>query len=234
MGMLRLGLCLETGFGCKQNPAQALQYYRKAADTGLAQAQRIYAHNFYYGQCGVSRDYDTAFAWYSKAAGGDADAQYHLGSCFLLGRGTPADINRALHWLRAAADQNFAPALCALGRCLEDGQGLPADLDQAVECYRKAADQEFGPALSALGRLYDTGALPSSQPDAALECYRRAAEAREPEAMLWMATHYAMEEDGLAKAADLCHQALELLPPDSPLAETANQLLERLEGDFFV
>ena len=111
---------------------------------------------------------------------------------------------------------------------------LVTDLDQAVECYRKAADQEFGPALSALGRLYDTGALPSSQPDAALECYRRAAEAREPEAMLWMATHYAMEEDGLAKAADLCHQALELLPPDSPLAETANQLLERLEGDFFV
>ena len=45
---------------------------------------------------------------------------------------------------------------------------------------------------------------------------------------------WAMEEDGLAKAADLCHQALELLPPDSPLAETANQLLERLEGDFFV
>ena len=197
--MLRLGLCLETGFGCKQNPALALQYYRKAADTGLAQAQRIYAHNFYYGQCGVSRDYDTAFIWYSKAAaGGDADAQYHLGSCFLLGRGTPADTNRALHWLRAAADQ------------------------------------EFGPALSALGRLYDTGALPSPQPNAALEYYRRAAEAREPEAMLWMATHYAMEEDGLAKAADLCHQALELLPQDSPLAETANQLLERLEGDFFV
>ena len=218
----------------KEQYAEALPWLRKAAALGSTDAM------FYLGVAcdkgrGTPLDKAAAFGWYKKAAErGDAAAQFNCGNMCRVGEGTAQDKAAAFGWYQKAAERGDADAQYHLGSCFLLGRGTPADTNRALHWLRAAADQEFGPALSALGRLYDTGALPSPQPNAALEYYRRAAEAREPEAMLWMATHYAMEEDGLAKAADLCHQALELLPPDSPLAETANQLLERLEGDFFV
>ena len=49
------------------------------------------------------------------AAQGDADAQYHLGTSYLIGRGVAPDITDAVWWWQKAAVQGHARAQLSLG-----------------------------------------------------------------------------------------------------------------------
>jgi TPR repeat protein len=53
--------------GVKQDYAEAMAWYRKAADQGDATAQSLIGWLYEKGQ-GVSKDCDQAKAWYQKAA----------------------------------------------------------------------------------------------------------------------------------------------------------------------
>ncbi len=64
------------------DPAQAAEWYRRAADKGHAGAQMNLAMMYLDGQ-GVARNVPQAVAWYEKAAdGGDAIAMFSLGSIY--------------------------------------------------------------------------------------------------------------------------------------------------------
>ena len=63
------------GRGVAKDDAQAVAWYRKAADQGLAHAQDNLGRMYANGR-GVAKDDAQAVAWYRKAADqGDADAQ---------------------------------------------------------------------------------------------------------------------------------------------------------------
>jgi hypothetical protein len=67
------------GQGVPQDYAEALHWYRKAADQGNANAQSAIGYAYYHG-LGVSRDNAEALRWYRKAADqGDEYAQRALG-----------------------------------------------------------------------------------------------------------------------------------------------------------
>ena len=62
------------GQGVPQDYAEAMKWYRLAADQGIAEAQYNLGVMYDNGQ-GVPQDYAEAYVWFSvAAAGGDADA----------------------------------------------------------------------------------------------------------------------------------------------------------------
>ncbi len=91
------------GQGVSQDYAQALIWYRKAAEQGYALAQRNLGSMYDQGQ-GVSQDNAQALIWYRKAAEqGDARAQGNLGVMYANGQGVPQDYVRAHMWFNLAA-----------------------------------------------------------------------------------------------------------------------------------
>ena len=61
-----LGLCYYKGNGVTKDYAQAVYWYRKAAEQGVAQAQNYLASCYYFGN-GVEKDGNTALYWYEQA-----------------------------------------------------------------------------------------------------------------------------------------------------------------------
>jgi TPR repeat protein len=62
-----LGAMYAEGQGVPHDYAEALKWYRKAADQGNARAQTILGAMYYFGQ-GVPQDYVQAHMWYNLAA----------------------------------------------------------------------------------------------------------------------------------------------------------------------
>ena len=62
-----LGYAYEKGEGVEQDYAQAVFWYRKAAEQGYAMAQNNMGIMYDNGR-GVDQDYDQAVNWYRKAA----------------------------------------------------------------------------------------------------------------------------------------------------------------------
>ena len=107
--------------------AQAMSWYRRAADQGFALAQNDVGDLYANGQ-GVTRDDAQALSWYRKAADqGNAAAQTNLGLFYANGRGGVAqDFAQAADWYRKAADQGDATAQNNLGDLYANGQGVRA------------------------------------------------------------------------------------------------------------
>ncbi len=74
MAQFNLGLMYEKGEGVLEDDKEAVEWYRKAALQGYAQAQYGLGSKYYTGK-GVPQDYVTAYAWYNiAAANGDTKA----------------------------------------------------------------------------------------------------------------------------------------------------------------
>ena len=89
--------------------AEAMKWYRLAADRGDASAQ-FNLGIIYDEGLGVPRDYAEAMKWYSRAANqGFASAQYNLGAMYFEGRGVPEDFVQAHMWfnLSSQAQDNW-------------------------------------------------------------------------------------------------------------------------------
>ena len=129
-----LGLRYDDGLGVPQDDAQAVKWYRLAADQGEVQAQYCLGMMYYRGE-GVPQDYVQAAKWYRLAADqGYASAQLHLGTMYDNGRGVPQDYAQAHMWLNLAAAQGNAAG--AKLRDLVEKPMTPQQIDQAQELAR--------------------------------------------------------------------------------------------------
>jgi TPR repeat protein len=143
--------------GEAENYAQAMIWYRKAADQGYARAQHNIGVLYALGH-GVKQDYVQAMTWYRKAADqGDAWAQTNIGVLYELGHGVKQDYAQAMTWYRKAADQGDARAQTNIGALYDNGDGVKQDYAQAMTWYRKAADQGYAAAQNEIGFLYEDG-----------------------------------------------------------------------------
>ena len=108
-----LGVMYERGQGVTQDDAEAVNWYCKAAEQGIAKAQ-YNRRNMYRNGQGVSRDDAEAVKWYRKAAEqGDAGTQYNLGLMYGKGLGVPQDYAQAPMWFNLTASR-FPPARTAI------------------------------------------------------------------------------------------------------------------------
>src|SRR4051794_21569754 len=86
------------GFEGSKDYAQAMRWFRKAADQGNAEAQNTIGEMYLKGQ-GVPQDYAQAMRWYRKAADqGLAEARNNIDYLYSRGLGVPQDCAAATKW----------------------------------------------------------------------------------------------------------------------------------------
>ncbi len=101
----QLGFAYDTGLGGRADDAEAVRWYRMAAEKGLADAQYNLAVMYDSGE-GVDRDPAEAARWYREAAEqGHGLAQLNLGAAYGDGQGVPRSYAQAYVWLSLAADR---------------------------------------------------------------------------------------------------------------------------------
>lgn len=82
---------------------KGLEWMKKAADAGYADAMKYYAKRYAVGQ-GVTQSFAASFSWYEKAARiGDSEAQYHTGLAYARGLGVEKNKEKAIDWLSKAS-----------------------------------------------------------------------------------------------------------------------------------
>ncbi|MDD3063871.1 MAG: tetratricopeptide repeat protein, partial [Massilibacteroides sp.] len=162
--------------GVTQDSTEAVNWYRKAAEQGLVEAQ-LNLGSCYYNGTGVTQDSTEAVNWYRKAAEqGNADAQFNLGVFYRYGIGVTQDSTEAVNWYRKAAEQGNADAQFNLGVFYHYGIGVTQDSTEAVNWYRKAVEQGDSKAQFALGVCYDDGMGVTQDSTEAVNWYRKAAD----------------------------------------------------------
>ena len=108
-----LGLCYELGDGVKRSPAEAVKWYRKAAEQGHALSQIALGIHYYNGDV-VELDNVEAMKWFRKAADqGIAEGMFLLGHCYEYRLDDKAE---AMKWYNLAAGKGFEEAKEALKR----------------------------------------------------------------------------------------------------------------------
>ncbi|MCI5780053.1 MAG: sel1 repeat family protein [Lentisphaeria bacterium] len=104
-GAYYLGRCYDYGRGVPKDMTEAVKWFRKAAEQGVAEAQFLLGASYAFGR-GVPKDMTETVKWFRKAAEqGDAKAQYNLGVCYANGDGVKQDYSEAVKWLGKAAAQ---------------------------------------------------------------------------------------------------------------------------------
>jgi tetratricopeptide (TPR) repeat protein len=116
LGIFRLGEMREVGHGMDKDPVEA-QTLKKTAMKGLlALTNDPYAltalGSFYLDGVTQSNDPISAALYYKSAAeAGYAPAQYSYAVCLMKGQGAQRDEEKASHYMKLAADQNYPPAV---------------------------------------------------------------------------------------------------------------------------
>lgn len=151
--MFSIGQCYDVGHFLKQDIAEAVKWYRKAAEHGHLQAQYNLGICYANGD-GVEKDMTEAVKWFREAAErGLAKAQYNLGYYYEIGEGVERDMTEAVKWYRKAADQGIAEAQANLGVCYLKGEGVYENKNEAKKWFLKAAAQGNIPAQKNLELL---------------------------------------------------------------------------------
>jgi hypothetical protein len=129
--------------------AEAMRWYREAADQGDAHAQVLIGDLFLSGS-GVAWDAGEGTRWYHKAADqGNAKAEIRIAQ-------VSSDRAEQMRWYRKAADQGDADAQFEIGWRFETGPfyDVAQDYGEAMLWYRKAADQGHARAARGIAELY--------------------------------------------------------------------------------
>ena len=139
------------------NPAQALTWYRLAAQNGLPQA--IYNVGvFYENGAVVDKDLNKAFSLVQRAAqSGIPVAAYRLGAYYQQGAGVGQDVVAAAAWYKRAADAGLPQAKLVYGIMQENGAGVEQSIIGAAKNYEEAADAGLPQAMINLAQLYERG-----------------------------------------------------------------------------
>ncbi len=162
--------------GLKQDYAEALKWFRRAAEKNFAPAQYNLGLAYELGH-GVPADDRQAFKYYLAAAEqGFGAAQFNVGNMYAVGRGTGQDLFESNLWLKQAAEKGIVEAQFNLGLAYEAGRGVKKDEAQAARWYKQAADRGFPRAQYNLGLLLEDGRGVAKNEAAAAGYYRAAAD----------------------------------------------------------
>lgn len=122
----------------------ALPMIMQGAHWGDTELQLLACRMLLHGEYGAPIRYPVGLEYARMAAlNGEPEGMYELAMLYLEGRGCNKDIEKALYFLRKAADLNYGPALDQLGLLALQGRGLKKDLPLAKEYFLQAAKDEI-------------------------------------------------------------------------------------------
>jgi TPR repeat protein len=150
----QLGRRLARGQPTPADAAEAVRWYRKAAEQGHANAQADLAYAYAEGK-GVGVDQAEAAKWFRKAAEqGQSVAQFNLGVVYMQGTGVAQDYAEAVKWFRLRAEKDDADAQSLLGVMYAQRLGVPQDYAVAEKWLRRSAEQGNAQGQLNLGAFY--------------------------------------------------------------------------------
>ncbi len=150
---------VEKGWDCQAagKNAESVEWMRKAAEQGYAEAQNVLG-DFYYIGVMIKQNYAEAVKWSRKAADqGHAEAQCRLGKCYYYGFGVEKNFTEAFNWFLKSAKQGNMEAEYEVGMRYYEGEGVKKDYSQAKYWFKKAEDKGFDWASAMLEMMYDLG-----------------------------------------------------------------------------
>lgn len=153
----------------RDDPTEAIGWYRKAAAQGLPEAQRELA--FVLLNTKPPQTAEAVSLYAAAAQRGDAESQYQLGVLYDRGMGVKPDIAQRQAWWNKAAAQGYAPALAALAEVARSGDGVPKSDTEAARLYREAANRGSSEASVELARALAAGRGVSRDPVEAWQWY---------------------------------------------------------------
>ena len=143
--------------GVSRDPAEAIAWYRKAADQGYAPAQTSLGYLYQEGIL-LQRDPVQAVHWYTLAARqGNPAAEANLGFCYMYGVGIAQSDRDAFDWFYSAAMQDNAMAENHLGTLYREGRGVPCDLHAAFAWTYRSAQRGDAYGKWSLAYMYERG-----------------------------------------------------------------------------
>lgn len=98
------------GIGTDRNTKKAASYFQQAYEKGNKNAFGIYAKFCFLGDGGIYQDYEKAAAIFSLLADEDAEAAYMLGVMHTFGMGVPANLEKAIAYLKQAEEAGYTQA----------------------------------------------------------------------------------------------------------------------------
>jgi TPR repeat protein len=134
---LRLGQLAERGWGIEQNLADAAHLFEQTAQHRKRRTREVYERTAELGHAkgitnlgrlhvrrlGTPKDLEKALAPFQEAAAlGSDDAQTHLRTTHLCGRGTAVNEAQAIEWRHKASKQGDAAAMSMLRCALHRGR----------------------------------------------------------------------------------------------------------------
>ncbi len=140
-----LGVMYRNGEGVPQDYAEAVRWYRLAADQGYADAQHNAGLMYANGQ-GVRQDDAEAVRWYRLAANqGHVSAQFDLGTRYSYGgRGVSQDYVEAHCWFNLAAAQSSGEDRDTMVKARDDVAERMTP-EQIAEAQRRAREWTLTP-----------------------------------------------------------------------------------------
>ena len=196
-----IGVCYDNGIGVEEDIELAIDWYHKAAEQGVVEAQYDYGI-----ACTVKNNMAEAFNWLNKAAErGYAKAQYTLGWSY--GGNLNNNISQAIYWLEKAAEQDYELAQLALANFYRQGLAEYRDYETAVEVYSDLAEKNNAIALYGLALCYANGLGVDADIEFAVEYLKKSAELGYANAITDLGNVYVSGVPGIPQ--DL-HKAMEL------------------------
>ncbi|KAI1898601.1 hypothetical protein AGOR_G00074070 [Albula goreensis] len=167
-----VGVCYEKGRGVKRDKDKAAEFYRQASAGGHSQAKYRYAKYLLHSvDTQSAEDTHTAVSLLEgAAASGVREAQAYLGALF--SQKSQRDWQKAVYYLRMAAENGDSLSCLYLGQCYEWGFGVQQCFRTAVDLYQQAAAAGNQQAQHILSVLCSTGR--TGPEDAALRSIRSA------------------------------------------------------------
>lgn len=127
------------GFGTAPNMPKAVEWYRRAADQGLAPAQYRLGSLLEHGR-GTTKNLTAAADLYKKAAEkGNTKAMYNLGVLHAQGMLGDPNFTEAAKWFRMAANAGVKDSQFNLAILHARGMGVATDLEKAYFWFAVAA-----------------------------------------------------------------------------------------------
>ncbi len=189
----------------------AFDWFKKAAEQGLADAQYWLAHCYYDGK-GIGKNVELAFEWFKKAAEQGLDyAEYELARCYYEGMGIDQNFELAREWTLKAVNQEYTKAYLLLGDLYSHGRGVEQNNEVAFDCYKKASER-FSEGQYLLACCYRDGKGIEQNYELAFKWFTDAAFLGNKDAENWLANN--------SKLTDHTHlDAVMSLSPESRGAE---------------
>lgn len=225
--MRKIAICYDDGYGVEKDDQKALEWYRKAAELGDAEA--IYRIGSYYHW--DVYDYEEALEWYKKAAAlGHAEAMLRIGQLYSDGDGVEQNDEESARWR-----SDYFKTSVKAGDYTTEVTIIGCEGTELFEWCRSAAAKNNMAAMMHLGDYYEYESedeeddedayLKKADYKEALKWYQKAAELGFGNAMWKMAEIYSGQWEAyknLDEALRWCRKT----------AESGVTLAMRAMGDY--